>query len=116
MRSINSRDILRKKLRYNLILVGHYCGSGMFIPDPISHIRLFFHPGSDFYHPGSRIRIKEVSILAQKWFLSSRKNNPGSSSRIRIPDPDTDFYSSRILNSGVENPGYRIRIRNTVDI
>jgi hypothetical protein len=66
MRSINSRDILRKKLRYNLILVGHCCGSGMFIPDPISHIRLFFHPGSDFYHPGSRIRIKEVSILAQK--------------------------------------------------
>jgi hypothetical protein len=66
-----------------------YCGSGMFIPDP----------GSDFLPsriPRSQIRIvpipdpgssKNLSILTQKkWFLSSRKYDPGCS--FRIPDPD----------------------------
>jgi hypothetical protein len=39
------------------------CGSGMFIADPT-----FFHPGSEFFHPESRIRIpiKNLSILTQK--------------------------------------------------
>jgi hypothetical protein len=88
----------------------------MFIPDPT------------FFHPGSRIRTvsipdpgsssKNLSILtpkkAKKWFLSSKKYDPGCSSR--IPDPDADFLPSRIPDPGVKkvpNPGSRIRIRNT---
>ncbi len=87
-------------------------GSGMFIPDPT------------FFHPGSRIRTvsipdpgsssKNLSILtpkkAKKSFLSSKKNDPGCSSR--IPDPKADFLPSRILDPGVKkapNPGSRIR-------
>jgi hypothetical protein len=67
----------------------------MFIPDPI------------FFHPGSRIRLKEckyfnpgkISILTQeKWFLSSRKYNLGCSSSIRI----LTFYTSRIPDPGVK--------------
>ncbi len=60
------------------------CGSGMFIPDPT-----FFHPRSSS---------KNLSILtkkkAKKWFLSSKKYDPGCSSR--IPDRDDDFLPSRI--------------------
>jgi hypothetical protein len=62
------------------------CGrSRMFIPDPT------------FFHPGSRIRTlsipdpgssKNLSISnskkAKKWFLSSKKYDPGCSSRIRM--------------------------------
>jgi hypothetical protein len=86
----------------------HCCGSGMFIPDPT------------FFHPGSRIRTvsipdpgsssKNLSILtpkkAIKWFLSSKKYDPGCSSR--IPDPAADFLPSRIPDPGVKkapNPG-----------
>ncbi len=58
----------------------------MFIPDPT-----FFHPAfrisdPNFFHPGSRIRIKESYFNPKNWFLSSRKYDPGCSSR--IPDPD----------------------------
>ncbi len=91
------------------------CGSGMFIPDP----------GSDFFP--SRIRTvsipdpgsasKDLSILTpekpKKWFLSSRKYDPGCSSRIRM----LTFYPSRIPDPGVKkapDPGSRIRIRKTV--
>jgi hypothetical protein len=65
---------------------------------------LFWSPDPNFFHPGSeffpfRIRIfsipdphqKHLSILIQKWFLSSRKYDPGCSSRIRIPNLDPDF-------------------------
>jgi hypothetical protein len=57
------------------------CGSGMFIPDPT------------FFHPKSRIRTVSIPdphqrINPKKWFLSSRKYDPGCSSR--IPDPDAD--------------------------
>ncbi len=55
-----------------------------FIPDP----------GSEFFHPGSRIRFKEFN-LTKKLFLSSRKYDPDCSSRIRI----LIFYSSRIQGS-----------------
>jgi hypothetical protein len=49
--------------------------------------------------PGSAL--KSLSILTQKkWFLSSRKYDPGCSSR--IPDPDADFYPSRIPDPGVK--------------
>ena len=82
------------------------CGSGMFIPDST-----FFHPGSEL--SPSRILIKEFKILtpkkAKKWFLSSKKYDPGCSSR--IPDPDADFLPSRIPDPGVKeapNPGSRI--------
>jgi hypothetical protein len=65
------------------------CGSGMFIPDP----------NPNFFHPGSRIRIKEL-------FLSSRKYDPGCSSRIRIlifypsPIPDPGFKKAPDPGSG----------------
>ncbi len=69
-------------------------------------------PDPTFFHPGSRIRTvsipdpgsssKNLSILtpkkAKKWFLSSKKYDPGCSSR--IPDPDADFLPSRIPDPG----------------
>jgi hypothetical protein len=52
-------------------------------------------------YPGSRILIKEFKYFnpkkAKKWFLSSKKYDPGCSSR--IPDPDADFLPSRIPES-----------------
>jgi hypothetical protein len=75
----------------------------MLIPDPT-----FFHPGSwitdpNFFHPGSRIRIIEFMYFnPKKWFLRSRKYDPGCSSRIRIPDLDPDCYPSRIPDPGVK--------------
>jgi hypothetical protein len=90
------------------------CGSGMFIPDPT-----FFHPSSrirsvSIPDPGSSS--KNLSILTpkkpKKWFLSSKKFDPGCSSRIRI----LFYYPSRIPHPGVKkapDPGSRIRIRNT---
>jgi hypothetical protein len=49
-------------------------------------------PDSNFYHPGSWIRIKELKYFSpKKWFPSYRKYNPNCSYRIRIPDPDHDF-------------------------
>ena len=63
-------------------------------------------PGSTFF--SSRIRIvsildpgsasKKLSILTKKWFLCSRKYDPGCSSRIRI----LTFYPSRIPDLGVK--------------
>ncbi len=69
------------------------CGSGMFIPaDP------------KCLHPGSRILIKELKYFkpkkTKKWLLSSKKYDPGCSSR--IPDPDADFLPSRIPDPGVK--------------
>jgi hypothetical protein len=99
-------------------------GSGIRIRDvnPGSRIRLFSIPIPDLncLHPGSRIRTvsipdpgsssKNLSILTQKkakkWFLSSKKYDPGCSSR--IPDPDADFLPSQIPDPGVKkapNPG-----------
>ncbi len=62
-------------------------------------------PASEFFHSGSRIRIffipdpgsasKNLSILTLKIFLSSRKYDPGCSSRIRI----LIFYPSRMQGS-----------------
>jgi hypothetical protein len=74
----------------------------MFIPDPT------------FFHPGSRIRIKEFKYFnPKKWFLSSRKYDPGCSSW--IPDPDADFYTYRIPDPGVKeapDPGSGSAILN----
>ncbi len=52
-----------------------YPGSRFKIPIPVPN----------FSHPGSRIRIKEFKYCnPKKWFLSSRKYDPGCSSWIRI--------------------------------
>ncbi len=77
------------------------------IPDPTYSI-----PDPNFFHPGSRIHIKEFKYFNPKnCILSSRKYDPGCSSRIRIlvflPIPDP---GSRDQNG----TGSRIRIRNTV--
>jgi hypothetical protein len=75
-------------------------------PDPI-RIRnpAFFHPGSQIGTvsiPGPGSAWKNLSILTpketKKWFLSSRKYDPGCSSRIRI----LTFYPSRIPDPGVK--------------
>jgi hypothetical protein len=67
-----------------------YPGSDLFptwIPDP------------NYLHPGSRIRVKEFKYFnPKKWFLSSRKYDPGCSSRIRM----LTFYPSRIPDPGVK--------------
>ncbi len=97
---------------------------------PGSRIRLFSipDPGSELSpsripDPGSSS--KNLSILtpkkAKKWFLSSKKYDPGCSSR--IPDPDADFLPSRIPDPGVKkvpNPGSGsatlvLRIQNMCD-
>ncbi len=79
---------------------------------PGSRIRLFSIPDPNCLHPGSSS--KNLSILtpkkAKKWFLSSKKYDPGCSSRIlmltfshpgsrgqkgtqsRIPDPDPQHW------------------------
>ncbi len=59
------------------------CGSGMFIPDP------------NFFHPGSRIRIKEFKFSTQKIVHKLTEIWSG----LFIPDPDPDFYPSRIQGS-----------------
>ncbi len=54
-------------------------------------------PDPNFFHPGSWICIKEFKYFyLRKLFLSFRKNDPGSSSRIRI----LIFYPSRIPDHG----------------
>ncbi len=85
-------------------------GSDFFpIPDPGSPIPdpNCLHPGSRIPDPGSRILVKEFKYFnpqksKKKWFLSSKKYDPGCSSR--IPDPDADFLPSRI-----PDPGSRIQ-------
>ncbi len=87
----------------------------MFIPDAGSRIRLFTIPD-----PGSELspsRIPDPRKKPKKWFLSSRKYDPGFSSR--IPDPDANFL--HIPDPGsrgqkAPDPESRIRIRNTGEI
>jgi hypothetical protein len=63
----------------------------MFIPDQIFSIP----------DPGSGSASKNLSFFNPKLLLSSRKCDPGCSSR--IPDPDLDFfYPSRIPEPGVK--------------
>jgi hypothetical protein len=101
------------------------CGSGMFISDPGSDIFLSRIKDSNFFHPGSWIRIKEFKYFNQtKWFLSSQKYDLGFSYWIWI----LTFYPSQILfldpRSRIQGskrhqspyPGSRIRIRNTGDL
>ncbi len=58
-----------------------------------SQVRLFSipNPGSELFPsriPDPRLASNNLSILTQKWFLSSSKYDPGYSSRIPGPDPD----------------------------
>jgi hypothetical protein len=74
----------------------------MFIPDPGSEFFPSRIPDPNCLHPGSRI-LKEFKYFnpqksKKKWFLSSKKYDPGCSSR--IPDPDADFLTSRIPDPG----------------
>ncbi len=113
-RTRTTEGLLKSKVSKSYCWV-QCCGSGMFIPDP-GHV--FFHPGSrirsvSIPDPGSRIRIEEFKYFNQKKrFLSSRKYDPGCSSR--IADPDAYFlpipdHGSR-CQKGTRS---RIRIRNT---
>ncbi len=88
-----------------ILMINQCGGSGMFIPDLGSD---FFPsrsriPDPNCLHPGSRILIKEFKYFnpkkAKKWCLSSKKYDPGCSSR--IPDPDAD--------SPIPDPGSRIQ-------
>ncbi len=88
----------------------------MFIPDPVSDFFPSRIPDPNCLHPGSRIRIKEFKYFNpkknKKKFLSSRKYDPGCSSR--IPDPDAEFLPIPDPGSrGQKGTGSRIRIRNT---
>jgi hypothetical protein len=82
-----------------------------FIPTcPVLRIR-DKHPGSEFFHPGARVKkfrildpdpYRRISVFfsPKKLFLSSRKYDPGCSSR--IPDPDLDFLPIPDLGSRVK--------------
>jgi hypothetical protein len=91
----------------------------MFIPDPGSDFFPSRIPEPNCLHPGSRILIKEFKYFnpkkPKKWFLSSKKYDPGCSSRIRM----LTFYPSRIPDPGSrgqKGTRSRIRIRNTGSI
>ncbi len=93
---------ITEKYRYTRFRVAYLiCGVGkasFSVADPgfLSRNLLFSIPD-----PRSRIRIKEFRYLKlnpKKWFLSSRKYDPGCSSRIRI----ITFYPSRIPDPGVK--------------
>jgi hypothetical protein len=114
-----------KENREKFCLHKFFCtiaGDGPSVADPgcLSRIRIFSIPNPNFsipdlnfFHPGSASASKNLSILTQKWFLSSQKYDPCCSSRIRIPDPDPDYLP--ITDPGVKkapDPRSRIRIRN----
>jgi hypothetical protein len=78
----------------------------MFISDPI-----FFHPGSDFSHPGSRIRIKEFKYFILKKIVSKLSE---TWSGLLFPDHDPEFLPIPDPGSrGLKGTGSRIRRRNT---
>ncbi len=76
------------------------------------------YPGSEYFPFRSRIQIcfipdpgsasKNLSILTQKLFLSSRKYDSDCSSRIRIPDTDPNFLP-------IPNPGSRDKKRHRLE-
>jgi hypothetical protein len=67
----------------------------MFIPYPGSEFFPFWIPDPIFSIPDPGSASKNLSILTQKWFLTSRKYDSGCSSRIGI----LIFYLSRIPGS-----------------
>ncbi len=80
---------IRKKISK---IHGQCCESGVFILDP----------GSEFFNPGSLLYIKEFKYFKPNYsFISSRKYDPGCSSRIMI------FYRSRIRIFPIPDPGFK---------
>ncbi len=79
----------------------------MFIPDPGS---------KRFPDPGSATASKSLSILSQNLFLSSRKYDPGCSSRIRIliflPIPDPGSRGSKSHRIPDPDPQHWIFLAN----
>jgi hypothetical protein len=109
--SIVSYTCLQCYEKKNCILCSSVADPGCLsrIPDPIFsqtgyRIRTLFP---------SQICIKEFKYFyPEKWFLSTRKYDPGCSSRIRI----LTFYPSRIQDPGSRDKkgtGSWMRIRNT---
>jgi hypothetical protein len=83
----------------NIICGNQCCGSGRFILDPGSEFFPSRIPDPNFFP--SRIRIKEFKYFNPKnLFLSSRKYDPGCSSRIRILIPDTGVKKAPDPGSG----------------
>ncbi len=80
------------------------------VRNPVLRI-LDVYPGSYFFHPGSRIHIKEFKYFNSKnCFLKLYE----IWSRLFIPDPDPDFIPIPDPGSrGQKGTGSRIRIRNT---
>ncbi len=70
----------------------------------------FFHPRSEFFPsqiqgqkiPESGSASKNLSILTQKIVSKLSEYYPVCLSGIRIPDPDLDFFPSRIPDPGVK--------------
>jgi hypothetical protein len=63
-------------------------------------------PDPTFFHPGSRIRLKEFKYFnPKKWFLRSRNYDPGCSSR--IPDQEPDLLPIPGPGSQIPDPGSR---------
>jgi hypothetical protein len=88
------------------------CGTGIIIPG--SRIQIFPSQIQGHKDSGSRMQIRDKEFKyceRKKLFLSSRKYDPGFSSRTRI----LIFNLSRIPDAGVKKvpTGSRIRIRNT---
>jgi hypothetical protein len=66
------------------------------------------YPGSEFFHPRSRNRIKEFKyFIPKKLVLSSRKFYPGCSSW------SESWFLTHPGSRGQKGTGSRIRIRNT---
>ncbi len=87
LENIYYQSMQRQEVRVSSSVADPGCFSRSRILDP------------NFFHPGSRIRIKEFKYFyPKKCFLTSRKYDPGCSSRIRI----LTFYPSRIPDPGVK--------------
>ncbi len=67
-------------------------------PGCLSRIQIFSILDPDLFHSGSRVPIKKFTYFTIKLFLSSRKYDPASSSRILI----LIFYPSWIPDPGVK--------------
>jgi hypothetical protein len=60
------RYLLTRKLKENKHIIAnffYYIWRKQMISECLSRIRVFFHPGTNFFHPGSRIRIKEFEYF-----------------------------------------------------
>ncbi len=113
---LHDRDptLIMWKVSFRIVLIEMVLDTESFsVSDPgsLSRIRLFSIPDPNCFHPGAAS--KNLSLLTPKnGFLSSRKYDPGCSSR--IPDPDPDFLPIPDPGSrGQKDTGSRIRIRNT---